>query len=118
MQASCQGPKQTFSGRRAVFTGKQHFTSPPAAVFPMLCPVREYDYIPPWECDVVFLESGLAEDGGVFTTSFPSDGEGATALDTPRTHPGHIQVPLEPSGSVWKPPWKRRRYRPGRGSGE
>jgi cytochrome P450 len=34
----------------------------------MLCPVREYEYIPGWECDIVYLDSGLAEQGGVFTT--------------------------------------------------
>ena len=67
-------PAQKFLGNRIVFTGEQSYAHPPEAVFPMLCPVREYEYIPPWECDLVYLDSGLAEDGGVFTTHFPTDG--------------------------------------------
>lgn len=67
-------PKQTIRGKRAVFHGEQRYTFRPEAVFPMLCPVREYEYIPPWECDIVYLDSGLAEDGGVFTTHFSADG--------------------------------------------
>ena len=68
-------PNQTIEGSRVIFTGLQSYSSPPEVVFPMLCPVREYDYIPPWECDVVYLESGLAEQSGVFTTHFPGDGD-------------------------------------------
>lgn len=67
-------PKQTIKGIRAVFNGSQSYTSPPEEVFPMLCPVREYEYIPPWECDIVYLQSGIAEQGGVFTTNVPRDG--------------------------------------------
>ena len=68
-------PKQTIKGTRAVFKGSQSYTSQPEEVFPMLCPVREYEYIPPWECDIVCLQSGFAEQGGVFTTHFPGDGD-------------------------------------------
>jgi len=67
-------PKQTIKGERTVFTGKQSYSFPPKDVFPMLCPVREYEYIPGWECNIVYLDSGLAEQGGVFTTH--SHGEG------------------------------------------
>lgn len=67
-------PKQTIKGERRVFKGKQNYSFPPEDVFPMLCPVREYEYIPRWECDIVYLDSGLAEQGGVFTTH--SHGEG------------------------------------------
>ena len=67
-------PKQTIKGERTVFTGKQSYSFPPEDVFPMLCPVREYEYIPGWECNIVYLDSGLAEQGGVFTTH--SHGEG------------------------------------------
>jgi hypothetical protein len=67
-------PKQTIKGERTVLKGKQNYSFPPEDVFPMLCPVREYEYIPQWECDIVYLDSGLAEQGGVFTTH--SHGEG------------------------------------------
>jgi len=67
-------PKQTIKGERAVLKGKQDYSFPPEDIFPMLCPVREYEYLPGWECDIVYLYSGLAEQGGVFTTH--SHGEG------------------------------------------
>ena len=67
-------PKQAKKGERKVFKGEQYYSFPPEDVFPMLCPVREYEYIPRWECDIVYLDSGLAEQGGVFTTH--SHGEG------------------------------------------
>jgi hypothetical protein len=67
-------PTQTIKGERTVLKGKQNYSFPPEDIFPMLCPVREYEYIPQWECDIVYLDSGLAEQGGVFTTH--SHGEG------------------------------------------
>lgn len=70
-----RNPEKTVEGKRAIFKGKQNYSFSPEDVFPMLCPVREYEYIPPWECDIVYLESGLAEQDGVFTTNFPEDGE-------------------------------------------
>ena len=75
MTDATRRPRQTTKGLRAVFKGEQSYSSPPEDVFPMLCPVREYEYIPTWECDVVYLDSGVAEEGGVFTTQFPGDGD-------------------------------------------
>jgi hypothetical protein len=43
--------------------------APPAAVFPLLCPVREHDWIDGWAATVVHSVSGLAEPGCVFTTA-------------------------------------------------
>jgi hypothetical protein len=37
-------------------------------VFPLLCPVREYEWIPDWSCKMVYSQSGFAEKGAVFTT--------------------------------------------------
>ena len=68
-------PKQAIKGERRVIKGKQHYSFPPEDVFPMLCPVREYEYLPGWECDIVYLDSGLAEQGGVFTTAPHGVGE-------------------------------------------
>jgi hypothetical protein len=48
--------------------------APPAAVFPLLCPVREYEWIEPWSCDMIFSKSGLAENNAVFRTRFPAQG--------------------------------------------
>ncbi len=42
----------------------------PEEIFPLLCPVREYDWIQQWQCDMVYSKSGFAELGCVFTTDF------------------------------------------------
>ena len=39
-------------------------------IFPLLCPVREYEWIPQWRCDVIYSDSGLAEKGAVFITDY------------------------------------------------
>jgi len=46
----------------------------PEIVFPLLCPVREYEWIEPWKCDMIYSDSGLAEQDCVFQTDFPQDG--------------------------------------------
>jgi hypothetical protein len=74
MTKSTHKPEQTIKGLRAIFKGTQSYSFSPEEVFPLLCPVREYEYIPPWTCDLVYLDSGFAEYGGVFTTQFPADG--------------------------------------------
>ncbi len=43
-------------------------------VFPLLCPVREYEWIDHWRCDLVHTTSGLVEKGCVFVTEYPSEG--------------------------------------------
>ncbi|WP_461211344.1 SRPBCC family protein [Desulfocurvus sp. DL9XJH121] len=48
--------------------------APPAAVFPLLCPTREYDWIPHWQCDLRHSDSGFAERDCVFETDFPGRG--------------------------------------------
>jgi hypothetical protein len=46
----------------------------PEIVFPLLCPVREYEWIEPWKCDMIYSDSGFAEQDCVFQTDFPHDG--------------------------------------------
>lgn len=40
----------------------------PDEVFPMLCPVREVEWVSDWDPYVVFSSSGVAEQGCVFVT--------------------------------------------------
>jgi hypothetical protein len=40
----------------------------PSAVFPLLCPVLEYDWLPGWRCEMVHSASGVAEKDAVFMT--------------------------------------------------
>lgn len=51
-----------------------HLKYPRDDIWPLLCPVREYDWIPGWECRIVHTESGTNELGCVFQTDFPLDG--------------------------------------------
>lgn len=37
-------------------------------IFPLLCPVREYDWIPDWRCTMIHSDSGVAEKDAVFHT--------------------------------------------------
>ena len=46
----------------------------PQKVFPLLCPVREYEWIEPWQCRVRYSESGVAENNCIFETDFPHNG--------------------------------------------
>jgi len=46
----------------------------PREVFPLLCPVREYEWIEPWQCQVRYTESGVAENNCIFETDFPHNG--------------------------------------------
>lgn len=50
--------------QRAVRTYTQRLMVAPAAAFPLLCPVREADWIDGGEPLVVFSQSGVAEIAG------------------------------------------------------
>jgi hypothetical protein len=43
-------------------------------IFSLLCPVREYDWIQPWKCEMIYSDSGRVELDCVFKTNFPDDG--------------------------------------------
>jgi len=49
------------------FTGT--FETTPEKVFPLLCPAREADWIPGWDTDLIYTNSGYAEDKCVFRTN-------------------------------------------------
>ena len=49
----------------------QHLVGSPEAVFPLLCPVREADWIQGWDPILVLSESGVAEENCVFMTAAP-----------------------------------------------
>jgi hypothetical protein len=37
-------------------------------LFPLFCPVREADWIPGWDSELIYTDSGLAEDNCIFKT--------------------------------------------------
>jgi hypothetical protein len=54
---------------RATRTYVQHLVAPPARVLPLLCPVREADWIDGWDPRIVYSDSGLVEPDCVFVTA-------------------------------------------------
>ncbi|MBN1799573.1 MAG: hypothetical protein JW822_13440 [Spirochaetales bacterium] len=53
--------------RRALsFSATWHTTAD--KLFPLLCPAREADWIPGWNCRMIYSGTGYAEDKCVFTT--------------------------------------------------
>jgi len=56
--------------KRAGFTTERAFRTSPEALASLICPAREYDWIPGWSCEVLHSESGYAEFGAVFRTTF------------------------------------------------
>ena len=88
--------------------------APPARVFPLLCPVREADWLDGWQYEMIHSRSGLIEQGCVFTT--PRHGDHPTTwytvvhdpatcdLQFVRITPGemvvHIVISLEAHGAA------------------
>jgi hypothetical protein len=58
----------SFTSRRVDHEYIQTNPASPEKVFPLLCPVREADWIPGWKYKLVYSESGVAELGCIFTT--------------------------------------------------
>ena len=100
---------------------KHHFTQTikgtPEQVFPLLCPVRETDWIPGWATDWVISNSGFAEQNCIFQTP-PRPGAGGAASIwvitrhdaeafkvemikvTPTFTVGHLQISLSAQGKT------------------
>ena len=70
-----------WSAERAVREYVQTNPATPERVFPLLCPVREAEWVPGWRYRMVCSQTGVAELGCVFTT--PNDaGSDAASADT------------------------------------
>jgi len=65
--------KPKFRAKRLTRTYRQTIDATPEEVFPLLCPVREAEWLDGWQYNMIYSESGLVEEGTVFST--PSDGE-------------------------------------------
>lgn len=111
----------TFAADRREREGRMVFGAPPEAVFALLCPVREYEWIDVWDCRVVYTGSGTAEADCVFVTDFTHHGgeetwvvsryEPPRVIEFVRFTPGEkvvrLAVALAPSGpgrttAIWK----------------
>jgi hypothetical protein len=61
--------------RTVTVSAQMHLAHPAADIWPLLCPVREYDWIDIWKCEILHCVSGVNEVGCVFRTDFPAYGE-------------------------------------------
>jgi hypothetical protein len=78
-RARCSDPgtaESPFTGTRVTRTYRQTINAPPATVFPLVCPVREAEWLDGWRYRMLYSASGLVEAGAVFST--PAEGEADT----------------------------------------
>jgi len=57
-----------FKGKQITKNYKQIINGTPEEIFPLLCPVRESEWIDGWEAHIIYSQSGLIEKNCVFTT--------------------------------------------------
>ena len=56
---------------RVQLVGHQHIAAPPEQVFPLMCAVREYEWVDGWDTDIIYTESGISEAGAIFRIPAP-----------------------------------------------
>jgi hypothetical protein len=61
----------TFKAAQLRREGIIHVKASIEEVFPLLCPKREEEWIPGWECETIWSTSGTNEDGAIFRTTKP-----------------------------------------------
>jgi hypothetical protein len=64
-----------FKANRVTRTYTQKIIASPDTVFPLLCPVREADWLDGWSYEWIYSDSGYAEEGGVFKSTEPDGAE-------------------------------------------
>jgi hypothetical protein len=107
--------KMKFQSTRVTHEYTQTNCATPETVFPLLCPVREADWVPGWQYRLIYSQSGFAEEGCVFITEEngreitwivteynPTALRIAFAWVSPGMLATHIQISLEPSAANTK----------------
>lgn len=59
-----------FKAKRITKASAHKVSAPAAKIFPLLCPVREYDWIDGWTCRMIYSATGVAEGNAIFITDF------------------------------------------------
>ncbi|HZP63232.1 MAG TPA: hypothetical protein VFB28_07440 [Terriglobales bacterium] len=77
-------------GKRVTYEWVQTNCAPPDRVFPLLCPVREADWVPGWQYRMIYSKSGIAEAGCIFVT-LNEDGSETTWVVT-EYHPANFRI--------------------------
>ena len=62
-----------FIAVQKTLTFKQINSAVPEKVFPLLCPLREKDWLDGWDYEMIYSKSGLIEKYCVFSTSHPGE---------------------------------------------
>ena len=72
----------------------QSINGTPEQVFPLLCPVRELDWVPGWSTDWVLSTKGLVEQECMFQTPPAADAKYASIWIVTRHAPDDFQVEM------------------------
>ncbi len=64
-----------FKSQRITREYRQTINATPETVFPLLCPVRETEWLDGWDYRMVYSESGLIEEGAVFSTEHAGEAD-------------------------------------------
>jgi hypothetical protein len=90
-----------FQSVRLTKTYEMRVPASPEQLFPLLCPVREREWLPYWDCRMIYSTSGTAEADCVFTTDFPGRGN-MTWVVTRYEPPERIQYTVfKPESHTW-----------------
>ncbi len=65
--------KSSFTAQRITRTYGQTINATPERVFPLLCPVREAEWLDGWQYTMIYSKSGVIEEGAVFSTPHPGE---------------------------------------------
>jgi hypothetical protein len=93
---------------------RQTIEASPDVVFPLLCPVREAEWLDGWAFTMIYSASGLVEEGAVFTTASPGEEDtvwvvtrhdrAARVVEFTRFTPGsrtcHLRIAVSPDGGA------------------
>lgn len=60
--------RRDFAAQRKDQEYERTFTASPEELFPLLCPAREADWIPGWDCELVYTSTGYVEPDCIFST--------------------------------------------------
>ena len=75
---------------RVTKTYRQTNYGTPEEIFPLLCPVREADWLDGWQYSMIYSESGVAEQDCVFST--PHHGENDTIWFVTEYDPANYRI--------------------------
>ena len=82
--------ESAFKARHVTKDFRQTICALPDKVFPLLCPVREAEWLDGWQHTMIYSRSGLVEEGAVFST--PRDGEPDTVWVVSKHDPSTYRV--------------------------